>query len=452
MRRIPAAIRALLALSAGWGISTLVMERAFHFLRFHVIDANGWYDMGGAVDTIGQWLRQSALDPLLFAASFLLPAALLVRMIARARVRAGLPDPLDRARRWAAARETLVRVTLATSALAWLALPVRRAAFSIFYHWSPTVAPAAVIFRRLGGAQGAFVELFVVAMAMGAFGVHAGLKRGLGAFLAPTLDAEESQASAGAGERVGFDAVAVTPETRIAVASMGVLSLAMVVAMLASRSGSTGAPVALASYIAVATAVVLGFRRASRITVGLDGVFVTGTSRSCFFAYNGLDGARARGSDIELFHGDRVVLKLQLHGEDATHKDAIVARIAGAIASARAQETAAVGEVVRGASEDQLARLAEGASGYRTQSVSREQLWSVIEGHEHGTETRTAAARALATTGRGDEKDRARLRVAAEKSAEPRVRVALGHLADEDPDASEDPNPPAAREPRAARG
>jgi len=113
---------------------------------------------------------------------------------------------------------------------------------------------------------------------------------------------------------------------------------------------------------------------------------------------------------------------------------------------------APVGEVVRGASEDQLARLAEGASGYRTQSVSREQLWSVIEGHEHGTETRTAAARALATTGRGDEKDRARLRVAAEKSAEPRVRVALGHLADEDPDASEDPDPPAAREPRAARG
>ena len=56
-------------------------------------------------------------------------------------------------------------------------------------------------------------------------------------------------------------------------------------------------------------------------------------------------------------------------------------------------------------------------------ALTRDQLWTLVEGPEHDRETRTAAARALATT--GSEGERARLRIAAEHCAEPKVRVEL---------------------------
>jgi hypothetical protein len=68
------------------------------------------------------------------------------------------------------------------------------------------------------------------------------------------------------------------------------------------------------------------------------------------------------------------------------------------------------------------------ASGYRSPSISREQLWEVVEGSTDAA-TRATAAGALAAA--FDDADRARLRVVASRCAEPRTRLALGALAAE---------------------
>jgi hypothetical protein len=433
MRRVPPVVRAVLALAAGWAFSVGVLDRQTGWIR-HWLNGHGWLDAEIAFANLQGVFRQSALDPLLFFASFAVPVALLVRMVARARVRAGLPDPLDRVREWTAAHSKLTRAALALPAVAWFASPTRHVVYSLLYGHGLNMRPAADVLARLGMPVYAYFELFVCVMAVTSLGVYSGMKSGLRAFLSPTVGPEG--ASAKPDERIGFDAVAVTAETRTAVALMALLSVVTVVVMQSANLRSTGVQAWLAAYVAVAVAGVVAFRRASRVAVGVDGVFVTGTSRSRFVAYKDLESVRARRSDIELLHRGRVILRLQLHGEDATQRDAIVARIAEAIEKAKAQATAALGEIVGAVSEDQLARLAEGARGYRTQSVTRAELWSLVEGPEHDAQTRTAAARALVTT--GDANEKTRLRVAAGKSAEPRVRVALEGLAAGDVDASGD--------------
>ncbi len=83
-------------------------------------------------------------------------------------------------------------------------------------------------------------------------------------------------------------------------------------------------------------------------------------------------------------------------------------------------------------SKDELARVASGGADYRAASLSREALWALIEGPAVDADARRAAAEALATT--SDVAERARLRIAAEHCADPRVRVALAELAEALPD------------------
>ena len=77
-------------------------------------------------------------------------------------------------------------------------------------------------------------------------------------------------------------------------------------------------------------------------------------------------------------------------------------------------------------------------------SVSHDALWSLVEGAAVDATTRAAAAEALVRT--GGEPERARLRVAAAHCADPRVRVVLEELADDERDDTvETPAPPLAR-------
>jgi hypothetical protein len=261
-----------------------------------------------------------------------------------------------------------------------------------------------------------------VVMAAASIGIYSATRAGLRAFLAPTVEGT----AASAESKVAFDAVAVTLETRLAVAAMAALPFLSAAVIHFAHLGDAGTLAALALYSCVAIAGAVAFRRASRIAIGVDGIFVTGSSRSRFFAYRDLDAVTGRGSDVLLVKKGRTIVRLQLHGEDASQKDAILLRIQSAIEAARQRETAAVGDLVASVSEDQLARVVQGADGYRSPSVSRTQLWSLVEGHEHDAEIRISAARALVAT--GDPDDRKRLRFSAERSAEPRVRATLTEL------------------------
>ena len=168
-----------------------------------------------------------------------------------------------------------------------------------------------------------------------------------------------------ANDEIAFDAVAVTRETRAAVGGMAALSSRMVawIASLPIEALYHDAPVVAAAlaYVAAALGGAALFRRASRIAVGLDGVLVTGTSRTRFFAYKDLDGARASGTDLLLLRGDRVALRLQLHGEDAARRDAVLERIRAAIAGASASaHDAKLGFVASASSRDPHPRGARG--------------------------------------------------------------------------------------------
>ncbi len=390
--------------------------------RTHVF---GWVDMA-------LWRREDELEVLFQMATDVLTssffAALTVatlgialgflgRTLARARVRAGLADPLERARAFVNAHSPArARLLTVTPAALWIALNVRH-----YLH----IASDRSIYAVLPG--------IVLPALVGLLGQVVLARRGLAALLAPTLDEHEPRREEAEAEGFTFDAVAVTNETRAAVGGVAAFSLSMALAVTALPVASMRSPAflaALASYIALTAGAALAFRRASRVAIGVDGVHVRGSSRSRFYGFRDVDRARVSGSDLELLRGTRVVLRLQLHGEDAARRDALLARLQAAIARAAAERDEPAVSFVGGASRADLTRAAEGGGDYRQQAVSREQLWSVLEGPTVATAARRAAAEALA--GSRDPAERARLRIAADRCAEPAVRVRMEELLHDD--------------------
>jgi hypothetical protein len=437
---VPAPVKAFLGVASAWVAIPALVDRYPHAVwpLYRAAYTAGWF--GGMRSSVIRDAIHDSYDLVyvmgrgtLLGLTFAVSVAMLVRMIARARVRAGLADPLDRLRAWTAARAVGARRLLALPAIAWVVAEAGLAARFVRYWggWSMygSLAGTATI-QELHRLFAWLLGSFAVALLVPALGIYAATRVGARAFLAPTLAGDDAD-PVPSERRIGFDAVAVTAETRAAVAGMAVLPF-LVVNYLITAKALTDATVAaaLATYVAVAIGATLAFRRASRIAVGSDGVFVTGSSRSRFFAYRDVDAVRARGADIELVRKGRVILRLQLHGKDAAHKEAIVQRIDEAVRAAREQSTATVAAIVAAVPEAKLARLADGGEGYRSPSVTRSQLWSVVEGPEHDALTREAAAKALVASGDGGERER--LRVAAGQCAQPRVRIALMDLSEEE--------------------
>jgi hypothetical protein len=349
----------------------------------------------------------------LFVGTFTVPLGFVARMVARARVRAGNRDPLDRVRGWLAARRGRTAAVVAVLPAVAQALFIRSALD--WWGWSPVYF---AVFAVLGG----LAQLALV-------------RGGLRALLAPTVP-ERGEGTLEIGpDELRFDAVAVTRETRAAVGALAVLTLgvaswlAMLPILALFRDPRVFSVIGV--YVAVAAGSAIVFRKASRIAVGVDGIYVGGTSRARFYAYRDLDTVRVRGGDVELVKGDRVVLRLQLHGEDAARRDAILARIHEALARVKVVARDAAANFVTSRSGDKVAQSARGGGDYRMPSVSPEALWSLVEGQAVDAPTRTAAAEALVRTGGAAERER--LRVAAAHCADPRIRVALEELAsDED--------------------
>ena len=364
-------------------------------------------------------------------ATLAVPLAFVLRMVARARLRAGHADPLDRLRAWVASR--------ARGAALVAAFPIACQAFLAYVVWHN---------RWAHGWSSVYIALAALAGGLAQLPVVRGAVRAL---LAPTIAAregEETTIEIGPDE-IRFAAVAVTRETRLAVGALAAVSVAVIawmailptLALFKDERVFIIVPV----YVVVAAASALLFRVASKISVGVDGIYVGGTSRARFFAYRDLDEVRVKGGDIELVRQGRVALRLQLHGEDATRRDAIMARIHEALARVKDVERDAAANFVTSRSSDKVAQSARGGGDYRMPSVSHEALWSLVEGAAVAAPTRTAAAEALVSTGGVPERER--LRVAAAHCADPRVRLALEELADDEAD--EATAAPAAR-PRAA--
>lgn len=362
----------------------------------------------------------------LFAATLAVPLAFTARMVARARVRAGHADFADQARSWLSVHRGAAMAIVAVFPLLTQSLFVRLAwGWWNRNEWSTGYLGAVA-------ALGAVEQIRLV-------------RAGMRALLAPTMGDAPPAAADIDPDEIRFDAVAVTRETRLAVVALALVSLATAawVASLPILSLFKDPRIfaVVGGYVALAAGSALLFRGASKIAVGVDGIYVGGTSRARFYAYRDLDEVRVRNGDLELVRHGRVALRLQLHGEDATRRDAILARIRAALARVNDVARDAAANFVTSRSTDKVASAVRGGVDYRMPSVSHDALWALVEGSGVDATTRKAAAEALAGTGDGTEAER--LRVAAARCADPRVRVALEELASAE-DAEEAP-PPARR-------
>jgi hypothetical protein len=441
--RLPAPLKGGVGLALGWGLflwvyatPSTIADRVVGMLATwgigsgtvgsgmaHLLWVCGWH--------IGLNVGWGTFVATLATATVVMPLGYLARLMARARVRGGMADPLDRARAWTAGRTRGGAWLQAVPALLWLAAMVD-GSFDWWWH-DGSVERMALVAGECG-----------LAAVVAAAAVLALTRAGVRSMLAPTLDeAAPDDADLASKKDIVFRAVAVTRRTRAAIGSVAALSaLASAVFFLLPVQALNGTPAAvgLAAFVAFVLGSAVVFRRSSLVAVGVDGVLVMpGAARTHFVAYRDLDDARAAGSSIELVR-EGVVMRLQLHGEDAAKRDAVIAKIRVAIARAKHGASAVAGQIVASATSERLARTARGDGGeYRAPALTLEQLWEIVEAPEVDAAARTAAATALATT---DESGaRARLRVAAEQIADPEVRGALRDIAEGDDEPVEEDRP-----------
>jgi hypothetical protein len=263
---------------------------------------------------------------------------------------------------------------------------------------------------------GAPLGLLVVGAAM-AFAGRCAL-RSLDLFRDRTADTVATRATS-TGDEMTFQAVAVTLRTRGAVLGVVAVTLAVVwgvcqPAPFWMRDAAGGLP--LVGYALAVAGAAAWFRKASTIAVGRDGIFLGGASRKRFHSYQDFDEVRLAGRNFDLYRAGERVLRLQLHGADRVRAAALAERIRRALAAS-----------AHAGSDGTLLAAATHAGSYRRPSISPEQLWALVEGDGVTRHARLAAASALATS--ADPLDRARLRVAATRVVEPKVRIPLEELA-----------------------
>ncbi|HEX8791908.1 MAG TPA: hypothetical protein VF765_13230 [Polyangiaceae bacterium] len=403
---------ATLGLHWRWTVSNWLQDAIYRVF-------SGFPALVVSVDKLREVLLANIADSYpatLFIASLAVPLAVVLRMVARARLRAGHVDPLDRVRRFIAAHP---RWTAAATAgpgalmqLAWIKVAVPPYAG---YHFHQ------LTFWAVAALTGALQWKLAAA--------------GLRAFLVPTVEHAVEQGSIDADE-IHFSAVAVTRETLGMVGGLGALTLAasawMATMDIQRLYRDPRLFTAMMAYIAIAAVSALAFRQASRIGVGVDGVRVSGTSRTRFFAYRDMDEVREERGDVLLVRRGRTLLRLQLHGPDAVRRDAIVDRVRAGIARVAEVERDGAANLVKATSPETVARSMRGGADYRMASVSRDGLWALVEGAAVDGDARTAAARAILETGTDEE--RSRVRVAAGHCADPQVRITLEQMADEEPE------------------
>jgi hypothetical protein len=232
-------------------------------------------------------------------------------------------------------------------------------------------------------------------------------------------------------EEIHFTAVAVTRESRALVGSFSLATLGVAAAIATvplPTLTSQGMPF-IAAYAALAAAAAYGYRRASRIAVGLDGVLVVGTSQRRFLAYRDLASADVTTfGEILLVGRDGKKLRLQLTGDAEPRFESILERIRAGITRAGDEASHSAQRFSEAASAKSLASAASGRADYRGRAVSRDDLLAIVESPASTAEARAAAAKALGRA--ADASEHNRLRIAADRCAEPEARATLLRIAD----------------------
>jgi hypothetical protein len=220
------------------------------------------------------------------------------------------------------------------------------------------------------------------------------------------------------------------------------LALVGIIRALAALDVRVGAPFAVGSLLVLVVSLLVYLNLPGRVTVGADGIFIDWRGKRVrFVAFTDLEGAcvyreRTMGKvmvGVAAALGSGEVVKV-LIGEDQFGASARAAALAARIelsleAHRRVTEDVDTSMLRRGdrTAEAWLARLrglGEGANaGPREAPIPPDRLFRIVESANAEPEARAAAALALVPT--LDEGGKTRLRIAAESTAAPMLRVAL---------------------------
>lgn len=251
-------------------------------------------------------------------------------------------------------------------------------------------------------------------------------------------DAQRLVAAIGPAETQALYRTRLGP--RPVAAAGGCLSLAAVFAVTigifnAIKLGLPGVLGGLFWLGAVAGVLVLLFLFTSgpKIDVGADGVSVREVFRTRFVAFRDLESIRAQGGKVEMRYAGGRAEQVRLSLMSKEQVAALDDRLSRAFAAARgggAGRTSVLERAGRSLSEwrAHLAGLLAKGEGYRESAITREEAEAVLAAGDATPEHRLGAALALAAA--DPEGAREKLRVAAEGSANPRLRVALSGLSE----------------------
>lgn len=189
----------------------------------------------------------------------------------------------------------------------------------------------------------------------------------------------------------------------------------------------------------------------SRIAIGIDGVLVRWLFLRRFHPFSNVRALYRigdRGIGIDLSDGTRAEVYTSMArngqlgaGTIAEHREAVLARMESALRAHRSLDDASTvaealarGDRTGGDWLADLVKLRAGGTDYRTAALRDEDLWTLLESPSATEDARAAAALVLRRS--LDDEGRARIRVAAEATASPRLRVALDRAADAAEDAA----------------
>jgi hypothetical protein len=231
---------------------------------------------------------------------------------------------------------------------------------------------------------------------------------------------------------------------RQVVLAVGAVALWGVVVGVAASDllhGALGVSEVVWSALLSATLVVAFLRLSARVDVGSDGILVRRLGEQRFVSYRAIAELRPKepnGILVRLARGRPLQLTVGGWAHRAELRDVLVERIEEArsafVASDGTSGTEALVAPGGRPAERWLreVRALARARHYRETRLDREHLWRVVDDAAAPPTTRAGAALALSEL---DQPGRARLRVAAEACAEPRLRVALTRVAEGAPDA-----------------
>ncbi len=177
-----------------------------------------------------------------------------------------------------------------------------------------------------------------------------------------------------------------------------------------------------------------------KVTIGEDGILLRWAGRRRFISFGRLREARPTplGVELELDGGRELEIRLTHRADAETSRRAsMLAKIEAGLAHHRALAPAEDEALLTRGERDLEAWIEEmsflgsaDTHGYRTITIPRERIWAVLENPVADPSARQGAA--LALHARLDDEERERLLGIGQKSASPRLRVALDAVAQTD--------------------